>query len=138
MTAKPVKVGATVVVVVLALTGLMMATLRDETQYYKKVDEVMVDPAAWQGKRMQLHGYVSAIEKKRNSLEYRFKVQSNGSVVQASYKGIVPDTFKDGAEVVLKGRLSDAGFDVEKDGVLAKCPSKYEPSKGVIPNTTGG
>ena len=138
MTAKPVKVGATVVVVVLALTGLMMATLRDETQYYKKVDEVMVDPAAWQGKRMQLHGYVSAIEKKRNSLEYRFKVQSNGSVVQASYKGIVPDTFKDGAEVVLKGRLSDAGFDVEKDGVLAKCPSKYEPSKGVIPKTTGG
>src|SRR5687767_15341729 len=106
MPAKPVKRGATVVAVGLALTGLRMATLRDETQYYKKVDEVMVDPAAWQGKRMQLHGYVSAIEKKRNSLEYRFKVQSNGSVVQASYKGIVPDTFKDGAEVVLKGRLS--------------------------------
>ena len=138
MTAKPVKIGATVVVVVLALTGLLMATLRDETQYYKKVDEVMAEPAAWQGKRMQLHGYVTAIEKKRNSLEYRFKVQSNGSVVQAHYKGIVPDTFKDGAEVVLKGRLSDAGFDVEMDGVLAKCPSKYEPQKGTIPATTGG
>ena len=45
----------------------------------------------------------TAIERKRNSLEYRFKVQSNGSVVQASYTGVVPDTFKDGAEVVLKG-----------------------------------
>ena len=138
MTAKPVKIGATVVVVVLALTGLMMATLREETQYYKKVDEVMTDPAAWHGKRLQLHGYVTAIERKRNSLEYRFKVQSNGSVVQAHYKGVVPDTFKDGSEVVLKGTLGSAGFDVEKDGVLAKCPSKYEPSKGVIPNTTGG
>jgi cytochrome c-type biogenesis protein CcmE len=138
MTAKPVKIGATIVVVVVALTGLLMATLREETQYYKKVDEVMADPGAWQGKRMQLHGYVTAIEKKRNSLEYRFKVQSNGSVVQAHYRGIVPDTFKDGSEVVLKGRLSDAGFDVEKDGVLAKCPSKYEPQKGTIPAMTGG
>jgi len=141
MTRKPLKslkIVATVVVVVLALTGLMFATLRDETQYYKRVDEVMADPAAWHGKRVQLHGYATAIERKRNSLEYRFKVQSNGSVVQASYKGVVPDTFKEGSEVVLKGKLSPDGFHVERDGVVGKCPSKYEPSKGVLPSTSGG
>lgn len=129
MTAKPIKILATAVVVVLALTGLMYATLREDTQYYKHVDEVMADPAAWHGKRLQLHGHVAAIEKKRNSLEYRFNVQSNGKVVQARYTGVVPDTFKDGSEVVLKGKLSPAGFDVERNGVMAKCPSKYEPSK---------
>ena len=129
MTAKPIKILATAVVVVLALTGLMYATLREDTQYYKHVDEVMADPAAWHGKRLQLHGHVAAIEKKRNSLDYRFTVHSNGKVVQARYTGVVPDTFKDGSEVVLKGKLSPAGFDVERNGVMAKCPSKYEPSK---------
>ena len=74
-------------------------------------------------------------ELKRNSLEYRFNVQSNGRVVRASYSGVVPDTFKDGAEVVLKGRLSGESFEVERNGVMAKCPSKYESSKGATPKT---
>jgi len=137
MTPKALKIGASVAVVVLALTGLLFATLRDETQYYKHVEEVMGDPGAWQGKRLQLHGYVTAIERKRSSLEYRFKVQSNGRVVQAHYTGVVPDTFKEGSEVVLKGKLSPDGFHVERDGVMAKCPSKYEESKGALPRTSG-
>ena len=130
MTAKAAKILATVAAIVLALTGLLYATLREDTQYYKPVDEVMVDPGAWQGKRLQLHGYISGIERRRSSLDYRFNVESNGKVVQARYSGVVPDTFKEGAEVVLKGKLGTDGFDVERNGVMAKCPSKYEPSKG--------
>jgi cytochrome c-type biogenesis protein CcmE len=143
MSAKALKISATVAVVVLALTGLLFATLREDTQFYKHVDEVMNDPAAWHGRRLQLHGYVVGIERKRSSLDYRFNVQSNGSIVQARYSGVVPDTFKEGAEVVLKGTLSPDGFHVERNGVMAKCPSKYEPSKaapGTIaapPNTSG-
>jgi len=135
MSAKALKIAATSGVLLLALSGLMFTTLREDTQFYKHVDEVMADPSSWHGKRLQLHGYVEGIERKRNSLEYRFKVQSNGSVVHASYSGVVPDTFKDGAEVVLKGRLNDEGFEVERNGVMAKCPSKYEASKGTTPKT---
>jgi cytochrome c-type biogenesis protein CcmE len=43
----------------------------------------------------------------------------------------VPDTFKDDAEVVLKGRLTSDGFHVDPNGVMAKCPSKYEAQKKV-------
>jgi cytochrome c-type biogenesis protein CcmE len=135
MSAKALKIAATSGVLLLALTGLMFTTLREDTQFYKHVDEVMANPSSWHGKRLQLHGYVEGIERKRNSLDYRFKVQSNGSVVHASYSGVVPDTFKDGAEVVLKGRLNDEGFEVERNGVMAKCPSKYEASKGTTPKT---
>ena len=54
-------------------------------------------------------------------------MQNNGKVVRAYYTGIVPDTFKADSEVVLKGRLApDGTFQVEKDGVMAKCPSKYD------------
>ena len=111
--------------------GSLYTTLQDGTEYYKHVDEVMTDPAAWHGKRLQLHGYVvdKSIFVKPDTLEYRFQIQNKGSVVQASYTGIVPDTFKDGSEVVLKGHLGPNGFAVEPNGVMAKCPSRYEAGK---------
>jgi cytochrome c-type biogenesis protein CcmE len=137
MTHRYIKIGATVAVLVLAFAALLWSSLREGTEYYKNVDEVMAHPQTWEGKRLQLHGYVvpgTWVRNGKNSLEYRFKVQNNparhaigGSVVDASYTGILPDTFKDEAEVVLKGRLSPAGgFEVDKGGVMAKCPSKYE------------
>jgi cytochrome c-type biogenesis protein CcmE len=137
MTQRAIKIGLTVFVFALAFGGLMWTTLSEGTEYYKHVDEVMADPGAWHGRRLQLHGYVvpSSILRKRDSLEYRFKIQSNGAVVDASYTGIVPDTFKDGSEVVLKGTLSPQGFHVSENGVMAKCPSKYEAK--AAPGTPG-
>jgi cytochrome c-type biogenesis protein CcmE len=134
-----VKIGATSAILVLALAGLLWSTLREGTEYYKHVDEVMTQPAAWEGKPLQLHGFVvpNSILRRRDSLDYRFKVQNKGSVVDATYTGIVPDTFKDEAEVVLKGRLSRDGFHVEPNGVMAKCPSKYEPAKAASAGIAG-
>ncbi len=135
MLSKPVRIGLTSLVLVVAFGGLLWSTLQDGTEYDKHVDEVMVDPGAWHGKRLQLHGFVvsDSILRRRDSLEYRFQVQSNGRVVPATYTGIVPDTFKDEAEVVLKGTLRADGFHVEPNGVMAKCPSKYEPKTGAAP-----
>ena len=132
MTHKALKIAGTTLVLLLALSGLLWSTLREGTEYYKHVDEVMADPAAWQGKRLQLHGFVvpDSILRKRDSLEYRFKIQNKGAVVEAQYTGVVPDTFADEAEVVLKGTLTGEGFRVAPNGVMAKCPSKYEPKKG--------
>ena len=135
MTHRYIKIGATSVVLVLAFAGLLWSTLRDGTEYYKHVEEVMISPEQWQGKQLQLHGFVVAnsILRKRDSLDYKFKVQNKGTVVNATYRGIVPDTFKDTpgteSEVVLKGRLTADGFHVDPNGVMAKCPSKYEPAK---------
>jgi cytochrome c-type biogenesis protein CcmE len=129
MSAKRLKIGATVLVLGLAFAGLLYSSLSEGTEFYKHVDEVMADPGAWQGKRLQLHGFVVAksILRRPDTLDYRFQVQSNGKVLPVRYTGVVPDTFKDGAEVVLKGRLAPDGFAVDKDGVMAKCPSKYNP-----------
>ena len=127
MKSKPIKIAATAAVLLLALGGLFYTTLQEGTEYYVHVDEVMTNPAAWHGKRLQLHGYVvdKSIFVKKDTLDYRFQIQSNGKVVPASYRGIVPDTFKDGSEVVLKGHLNPDGFAVDANGVMAKCPSKY-------------
>jgi cytochrome c-type biogenesis protein CcmE len=103
----------------------MYTTLAQGTEYYIHVDEVMKDPAAWQGKRLQLHGYVADLRQRPDSLDYKFQVKYNGQIINARYTGVVPDTFKNDAEVVLKGQLGPDGFAVEPNGVMAKCPSKY-------------
>ena len=122
-----IKIGVTAIVLVLAFAGLLWSTLRDGTEYFKHVDEVLASPAEWQGKPLQLHGYVvpGSILQRPNTLEYKFKVQNNGKVIDALYTGVVPDTFKDEAEVVLRGKLSADGFHTVPNGVIAKCPSKY-------------
>ena len=138
MKPKAIKIAATAGVFILALSGLLYSTLTEGTEYYKHVDEIAGQPDAWHGKQMNLHGFVveKSIMVKPDSLEYRFDVQNNGKVVRASYKGVVPDTFKDGSEVVLKGRLGPHGFNVDPNGVIAKCPSKYEEQK-LKQRTTG-
>jgi cytochrome c-type biogenesis protein CcmE len=124
---KAIKIAVTCVVLAAALGGLMYTTLAEGTEYYIHVDEVMQDPDAWKGKRLQLHGFVADLRQRPNSLDYKFKVQFNGKVMTATYTGIVPDTFKNESEVVLKGKLHGDGFVVEPNGVMAKCPSKYNP-----------
>ena len=92
MTHRYIKLGITAAVLVLAFTGLMWSTLQDGTEYFKHVDEVMTDPQAWEGKPLQLHGYVvpGSILKRQDTLEYKFRVQNNpirngnqGHVVEA-------------------------------------------------------
>jgi cytochrome c-type biogenesis protein CcmE len=133
MTHKAIKVGLTSLVLALSFGGLLYSTMGEATEYYKHVDEVMTQPADWYGKKLQLHGYVvpDSIMKRKSSLEYKFQVQSNGHTVNATYTGVVPDTFKGEAEVVLKGTLAPDGlFTVSPNGVMAKCPSKYEAKPG--------
>jgi cytochrome c-type biogenesis protein CcmE len=137
MSHRYIKIAATAFVLVLAFGGLLWTTLREGTEYYKNLDEVMTHQEEWHGKQLQLHGYIvpGSIYRKRDSLDYKFKVQNSPArasqspgdhVVEASYTGIVPDTFKDEAEVVLKGKLTATGFHTDPNGVTAKCPSKYE------------
>ena len=124
---KALKIALTCLVLAGALGGLIYTTLAEGTEYYIHVHEVMQDPDAWKGKRLQLHGFVADLRQRPNTLDYKFNVQFNGKVIPATYTGIVPDTFKNESEVVLKGRLSGDGFAVEPNGVMAKCPSKYNP-----------
>ena len=112
MTHRYIKISVTSVVLVLAFSGLLWSTLRDGTEYFKHVDEVMTT-AAGVGRQAAAAPRLRRPRldpRQADTLEYRFKVQNKGSVVDASYRGVVPDTFKDEAEVVLKGRLTPTDF----------------------------
>ena len=138
MSHKAAKIGVTSLVLLTAFGVLLYTTLGESMQYYKYVDEVVAQPATWKDKNLQVHGHVvpGSIGRKRDSLDYRFEIQRNGQKLTAFYTGVVPDTFKADAEVVLKGRLQpDGSFHVDEDGVMAKCPSKYEEQPGAARGT---
>jgi cytochrome c-type biogenesis protein CcmE len=137
MPKKTVRVLVTVLILGGAFITLLATSMRENVQFYKHVDEVMPVADAWYGKTLKLQGNVvpgSISRSKLDALSYRFDVKHGDSVVTAYYKGVVPDNFADNAEVVVTGQLSQAGFQVEPDGVMAKCPSKYEAS--TAPNLT--
>jgi len=131
------KIVLSVVVVTGAVAFLLSRSMKEGAEYYKHVDEVMAQPDALRSKRLQVHGHVvrGSIEQERNSLHYRFKIESRppraAAVITAEYTGLVPDTFKSDAEVVAKGTLGpDNMLRVAPDGIMAKCPSKYKAGAG--------
>ena len=102
--------------------------------YYKFVDEVVADAESFRRKRVLLdvHGCVvdGSIERRPGTDEYRFRLANRPdrppAVITVRYEGLVPDLFRSGAEVVVKGRLGcDNALDVVPDGIMARCPSKY-------------
>ena len=134
------KIVASVVVITGAAGFMLKASIKEGAAYYKHVDEVMANPGEARGKRLQVHGHVvdGSIEQARGTLQYRFKIESRDprphAVISASYSGIVPDTFKSGAEVVATGTLTaDDKLEVVPDGIMAKCPSKYKAEDKVLP-----
>jgi len=136
MSHKAVKVGFTGLILATAFGVLLYSTLGESAQYYKYVNEVMAEPDVWYGKPLQVHGYARDIRRKRDSLDYSFEIHREGSVLRATYTGIVPDTFLNESEVVLQGTLAPDGF--HATSMTAKCPSKYEPQLGGAPAGTTG
>jgi cytochrome c-type biogenesis protein CcmE len=76
-----------------------------------------------------MHGFVvpGSIAKRmdpaRQLIEYKFDAVNCDKVIEVRYAGTVPDTFKDRAEVVVKGTLVGTQFNASE--ISAKCPSKY-------------
>ena len=134
------KILASVGLVTLVSAFVLKSSMKAGAEYYKHVDEVMGNIDSLRGKRLQVHGNVvdGSIEQAKGTLLYRFKIESRPprapAVITATYNGLVPDTFKSGAEVVAKGTLTpDNQLAVVPDGIMAKCPSKYEADKNAPP-----
>jgi cytochrome c-type biogenesis protein CcmE len=127
-----IKIVATVLGIGGAIALLLTASISKGAEYYKFVDEVTANIDSFRGKKLQVHGVVvdGSIQQARGTLMYRFQIQSRPdrptATIMANYEGLVPDTFKSGAEVIVRGTLTaDNQVAVIPDGIMAKCPSKY-------------
>ncbi len=56
----------------------------------------------------------------------RFDITDGGKNLPVHYKGVVPDSFEEGNELVIVGYLDGEGV-FQAHTLLVKCPSKYVP-----------
>jgi len=105
---------------------------------YVYAEKVVATPAKYQGRTIQVHGTVveGTITKSRSTGDRKFTIESAGERLNVHFTNIPPDTFQEGGEVVLTGRLDESGTLFESDEMSAKCPSKYEEEDSV--NVEGG
>jgi cytochrome c-type biogenesis protein CcmE len=79
------------------------------------------------GRSYQLTGKVvkGSIEQKGDATLFRVRDRTGTASVPVRYVGAVPDTFRDGREVIVKVHKRGAVFAGEKDSLVTKCPSKF-------------
>lgn len=115
-------------VVAVALGYLGFTAFQGASMYYLTVDELLARDEAAYGERVRLMGKVEdgSVERSSETNTLRFSVgDEDGASLPVVYSGVVPDAFKQGADVVVEGSLERAGT-FEADSLLVKCPSKYE------------
>jgi cytochrome c-type biogenesis protein CcmE len=127
---------------VLATAGYLMASSISETgMYYLTPTELATKLAADSGLHavgVKLGARVvpGSIKREAGGREYAFVVTDGAREVNVVYRGIAPDTFTDGVDVVVEGRMGQDGT-FRATTLLAKCASRYENAPEKYRDTPG-
>ncbi len=118
-------------VVAAAIGFLAFNALSGATSYYYQVGELLGKGDALYGQNVRVRGVVAVGTFKQQVAEKTTtSFVMNDSQGRASlpvvYQGAVPDSFKEGNEVVCEGRLGADGT-FQATTLMPKCPSKYTP-----------
>lgn len=128
-------------------SGIIVATLlvlayvgfTQSKTYYHTISELPTLQASALHQRMRVSGNVRSGSITHVDGRTDFVLEEQGKNLVVSYVGrdTLPDTFKDGAQALVEGRLMpEGGFIAEQ--VQAKCASKYEAVPGATPGAAPG
>jgi cytochrome c-type biogenesis protein CcmE len=81
------------------------------------------------GQSYQLTGKVVPGSIVRSGDSMRFAVRDRngtGPTLPITYSGEVPDPFRGGREIIVKGTMRKGTFVGERDSLVTKCPSKFQ------------
>ena len=117
--------------VVFAAVGFFIfSSLQGNQQYFLTLSEMKAkgDSVAKQSVRVggNLAPDTTRIDTK--AVTAQFTITDGANVLPVVYTGILPDTFEKSTQVIAEGKLGSDGV-FHASLVLAKCPSKYDPSK---------
>jgi len=117
-------------VIAAAITYMVFASARSTMVYYVTVDELLAKNTSFHGEGVRVAGKVvpTSITKGPQPTEVNFKVKDKEGtqILPVYYKGILPDMFKDEADVIVEGHYNSDGVFHAKT-LMTACPSKYVP-----------
>jgi cytochrome c-type biogenesis protein CcmE len=127
---------------VLGSAGFLMASSIKETgQYYLTPGElaakVSTDPSFREsGVKVGARVVPGSIHRDPGGRSLTFDMTDGKQTYAVAYHGIAPDTFTDGVDVVVEGRLGRDGT-FRATTLLAKCASRYENAPDKYKDTPG-
>ena len=127
---------------VLGTAGYLMASSITETgQYYLTPIELATKVANSprfrnNGVKVGARVVNGTIVREPSGRSLSFKMTDGAQNYAVPYRGIAPDTFTDGVDVVVEGRL-DANGTFQATTLLAKCASRYENAPDKYKQTPG-
>jgi len=142
------------VLIIAAVIYLIISSTSASAQYFYTIEELVAKGDAAIGQNVRISGAVigDSISYDPQSLNLRFTVANvpgdndeieaqgglaavlhaavidpNRARLEVIYYGVQPDLLRDEAQAIMTGQLgSDGIFYVEDNGLLLKCPTKYE------------
>jgi cytochrome c-type biogenesis protein CcmE len=122
-------------VIAAAVSYLVWAGIRTTSTYYFEMHEFVPRRAQHDGEDLRVKGWVRAgsmrWDARTSQLAFELSRQDGSDAVPVAYKGILPDMFAEGREVVVEGRYAEGAFTARQ--IMTSCPSKYEPETGGAP-----
>jgi cytochrome c-type biogenesis protein CcmE len=117
------------IIILIAIGSLAFMWFRNSATYYYSVADAINRGTTLQGQTIRLAGQVAPGSVMRDDstgvMDFKLVDTTNAAdVVTITYKGGVPDSFKEGNDAVVEGQLSSMKtFDATQ--IIVKCPSKY-------------
>ncbi len=114
-------IAAVLLAVLLAMWGL-----RDRASYFYTPADITAGKAAG-GQAIRLGGMVEtgSIQRAPDGVTIRFRLTDGKAATPVTYRGIVPDLFREGSGAVAEGRMHGDTF--VADTILAKHDERYMP-----------
>jgi cytochrome c-type biogenesis protein CcmE len=109
---------------------LMASSIKETAVYYLTPGELnaktVADPTFYDtGVKVGARVVPGSIKRAQGGRETSFAMTDGAKTYNVIYRGITPDTFTDGVDVVVEGRLGRDGT-FRATTLLAKCASRYE------------
>lgn len=114
---------------------IVVSGISENSVYFLNVSEALAMPAE-ELKAARLFGTVkdSEIYEEGQGVAVRFMLEDQSNkqqILPVVYRGSVPDTFKDGAEVIVEGAYATTENHFKAKTLMTKCPSKYQKENRV-------
>lgn len=119
-------------VVAAAVAYLVVTALQSTAVYYLTVSELKAAGPSIYDQPVRVAGNVvpGSIQREPTSFLVRFEAEDESGRIPVVYRGVLPDIFGDGIQVVVEGKYTEDGR-FTAGTLLAKCPSKFEATEPV-------
>jgi cytochrome c-type biogenesis protein CcmE len=119
-------VGISLAVLGLA-AALALSALRESIVFFYSPTEIAEKNIA-PGARIRIGGLVKEASVQKSGLDARFEVTDGAKSLAVTYKGVLPDLFREKQGVIAEGALDASGV-FRADTVLAKHDENYMPKE---------